>query len=153
MEVETQAGSGCSVPNHTVLLSENEPIQLQSISFASLSPLCLKKQRIVTPGIVAVCRIILLAWAVLRHDSSVDESNVLRWMCGCQSPHRCGYLLYFAITDSSLRLGTYDPNKNFHRILPFEYVSNKSDTFVLPNWGKKYYNKSCYQWWLYLMIG
>ncbi len=47
-------------------------------------------------------------------------------MSVCQSPHRCGYLLYFAITDSSLRLGTYDPNKNFHRILSSEQASNKS---------------------------
>ncbi len=34
-----------------------------------------------------------------------------------------------------------------------EQVSNKSATFVLPNWGKKHYNKSRYQWWLNLTIG
>ncbi len=45
-------------------------------------------------------------------------------MSVCQSLHRCGYLLYFAITDSSLRLGIYDPNKNFHRILPSEQVTS-----------------------------
>ncbi len=33
-------------------------------------------------------------------------------------------VLYFAITDSSLHLGIYDPNKNFHRILPSEQVTN-----------------------------
>ncbi len=38
-----------------------------------------------------------------------------------------------AVTDSSLRLGIYDPNKNFHCILPSEQVSNKSATFVLTN--------------------
>ncbi len=101
----------------------------------------------------AVCGIILLAWAVPRHGFSLDESNVLRWMCSCQSPHRCGCLLYFAIIDYSLCLGIYDPNKNFHRILPTEQVSNKSATFVLTNWGKKHYNKSRYQWWLNLKIG
>ncbi len=105
------------------------------------------------PGIAVSCGIILFAWAVFWHSFSADESNVLRWMCCCQSPHRCGCLLYFTITDSSLRLGIYDPNNNFHRILPSEQVSNKSATFVLPNWGKKYYNKSRYQWWLYLTIG
>ncbi len=31
--------------------------------------------------------------------------------------------------------------------------SNKSATFVLPNWGKKHYHKSCYQRWLNLTIG
>ncbi len=70
---------------------------------------------------------------MLRHGSSADESNVLKSMFDSQSPHRCGYFLYFAITDSSLRLGIYDPNKNFHRILPSEQVSNKSATFVLTN--------------------
>ncbi len=69
-------------------------------------------------------------------------------MCGSQSPHRCGYLLYFTITDSSLRLGIYDPNKNFHRILPSEQVSNKS-----ANWGKNHYHKLLYQWWFNLKIG
>ncbi len=70
---------------------------------------------------------------VLQHGSSADESNVLRCMCGGQSPHRCGCLLYFAIADSSLCLGIYDPNNNFHRILPSEQVRNKSAMFVLPN--------------------
>ncbi len=107
------------------------------------------------PGIAVSCGIIFRARGcdpVFRHSSSADESNVWRWMCGCQSLHRCGYLLYFAITDSSLRLGIYDPNQNFHRILPSEQVSNKSAPFVLPNWGKKYYNKPRYQWWLNLKI-
>uniref|UniRef100_A0A8C2PUT6 C-type lectin domain-containing protein n=1 Tax=Cyprinus carpio TaxID=7962 RepID=A0A8C2PUT6_CYPCA len=39
-----------------------------------------------------------------RHDSSADESNVLRCMCGSQSLHWCGYFLYFRITDSSLHI-------------------------------------------------
>ncbi len=42
------------------------------------------------PGTAAVCGIISLVWDVLR--------------LGSQSPHRCGYLLYFTITDSSLHL-------------------------------------------------
>ncbi len=54
-------------------------------------------------------------------------------MCGSQSPHRRGYLLYFAITDSNLRRGIYDSNKNYHLIFPSEQVSNKSATFVLTN--------------------
>ncbi len=37
------------------------------------------------------------------------------------------------ITDSSLCLGIYDPNKNVHRILPSEQASNKSVTLVLTN--------------------
>ncbi len=84
-------------------------------------PLCL------IPGIAVSCGIIFRAWGcdpVFRHGSSADESNVLRWMCSCQSLHRCGYLLYFAITDSSLCLGIYDPNQNFHRILPSEQVTS-----------------------------
>ncbi len=54
----------------------------------------------------------------------------------CQSvSHRTGVdtVAYLGITDSSLRLGIYDQNKNFHRILPSEQVSNKSATFVLTN--------------------
>ncbi len=47
--------------------------------------------------------------------------------------HCTGVDIYFTITDSSLRLGIYDPNKNFHRILPSEQVSNMSATFVLTN--------------------
>ncbi len=43
--------------------------------------------------------------------------------------HRCGCLLYFTITDSSLRLGIYDPNKNFHRILPSEQVTSLTSLF------------------------
>ncbi len=42
----------------------------------------------------------------------------------CQSPHRCGCLLYIVITDSSLRLGIYDPNNNFHHIFPSEQVTS-----------------------------
>ncbi len=107
------------------------------------------------PGIAVSCGIIVRARGcdpVFRQGSSADESNVLRWMCCCQSLHRCGCLLYFTITDSSLCLGIYDPNQNVHRILPSEQVSNKSATFVLTNWGKKHYNKSRYQWWLNLKI-
>ncbi len=44
------------------------------------------------PGIAAACGIILLAWVVLRHGFSADESNVLRWMCGSQS--RTGVDIY-----------------------------------------------------------
>ncbi len=48
------------------------------------------------PGIAVSCGIIFRARGcdpVFRHGSSADESNVLRWMCSCQSLHRCGYLL------------------------------------------------------------
>ncbi len=67
--------------------------------------------------------------------------NLMFWG-SCQSLHWWGYSLYFAITDSILRLGIYDPNKYFHCILSSEQVSNKSATFILTNWGKKHYNKS-----------
>ncbi len=40
------------------------------------------------------------------------------------------WILYSGITDSSLRLGIYDPNQYFHHILSSEQVSNKSATFV-----------------------
>ncbi len=68
-----------------------------------------------------------LRGVVSQHGSSADESNVFQSVT-----HRCGYLLYFAITDSRLRLGLYDPNKYF-QIMPCEQVSNKSATFVLTN--------------------
>ncbi len=47
----------------------------------------------------------------------------------------------------------YDPNKNFHHILPSEQISNKSAMFVLTKWGKKHYHKSHNQWWFNLKIG
>ncbi len=37
--------------------------------------------------------------------------------------HGFVYLLYFEITDSSLRVGIHDPNKNFHHILSSEQVT------------------------------
>ncbi len=88
-------------------------LKLQSLSFASLSPSLFENLEL-----QLLAELTSLRGVVRRHGSSTDESNVLRCMCGSQSPHRCGYLLYFAITDSSLCLGIYDPNKNFHRILP-----------------------------------
>ncbi len=45
------------------------------------------------PAIAAVCGIILLAWVVRRHDSSADESNVLRSVCQSVS-HRTGVDVY-----------------------------------------------------------
>ncbi len=118
----------------------------QSVSFASLSPSLFENLEL-----QLFVELSSLRGIVSRHGSSADESNVLRWMCGSQSPHRCGYSLYFTVTDSSLRLGIYDPNKNCHHTLPSEHVSNKSAMFVLTNWGKKH--KSRYQWWLNLKIG
>ncbi len=50
---------------------------------------------------------------VLRHGFSVDESNVLRSMCVSLSVTKLVWILYLGITDSSLRLGVYDPQKNF----------------------------------------
>ncbi len=74
-------------------------LKLQSVSFASLSP--------------SLCRIIFSVWVVFRLGSSTDESNVLRSMYVSQSV----WILYLGITDSSLRLRIYDPNKNCHCIL------------------------------------
>ncbi len=70
---------------------------------------------------------------VLRQGSSSDESNVLRSLCVSLSVTAPVWILYLGITDSNLRLGIYDPNKNFHRMLPSERVSNKSAMFVLTN--------------------
>ncbi len=50
-----------------------------------------------------------------------------------QSVTALAWILYLGITDSSLRLGIYDSNKNVHHILLSEQVSNKSATFVLTN--------------------
>ncbi len=120
-------------------------LKLQSIRFASLLPSLFENLELHLFAELSSVR-----GVVLRHGSSADESNVLRSMCSCQSPV---WILYLVITDSSLRLGIYDPDKNFHRILSSEQVSNKSATFVLTNWGKKHYNKSRYQLWFNLKIG
>ncbi len=61
---------------------------------------------------------------VLRHGSSADESNVLRSMCVSLSVTALVWILYLGITDSSLHLGIYDPNKNFHCILSSEQVTS-----------------------------
>ncbi len=64
------------------------------------------------PGIAAFCGIIFLArgWESVRLQHGwilCFEENV--WQSVTQ---RCGCLLYFTITDS-IRLGIYDPNKEF----------------------------------------
>ncbi len=74
---------------------------------------------------------------VHRCGSSSDESNVLRSLCVSLSVTAPVWILYFAITDSSLRLGIYDPNQNFHRILSSEQVSNKSATVCSDQLRKK----------------
>ncbi len=107
----------------------NSNLKLQSVIFTSLSP---STELSSVRGVV-----------VFRHGSSVDESNVLRWMCSCQSLHRCGYLLPMS--------WNIWPKSEFSPYIAI-WTSNKSATFVLPNWGKKHYNKSHYQWWLHLKI-
>ncbi len=48
--------------------------------------------------------------------------------------HRLGVDIYCTPQSQiSLRLGIYDPNKNFHHILSSEQVSYKSVMFVLTN--------------------
>ncbi len=103
-------------------------LKLQSVSFASLSPSLFENLEL------QLCvELSSLRGVVLRHGSSADESNVLRSMCVSLSVTAPVWILYSGITDYSLRLGIYDPNMNFHHILPSEQVSNKSATFVLTN--------------------
>ncbi len=89
------------------------------------------------PGIQLCAELSSVRGVVFRHGSCADESNVLRSMCVSLSVIAPVWILHSGITDSSLRLGIYDPNKNCHRILSSEQVSNKSAMFVLTNWGKK----------------
>ncbi len=86
------------------------------------------------------------------------ELSSLRGLCIGIAPQRVGvrvavlklsvtapvWRLYLGITDSLS--WKYDLNKNFHRILSSEQLSNTSATFVLTNWGKKTHNKLRYQW-------
>ncbi len=61
-------------------------LKLQSLSFASLSPSLFENLEL------QLCaELSSLHGVVLWHGSSADESNVLRSMCSCQSPHLCGY--------------------------------------------------------------
>ncbi len=102
-------------------------LKLQSLSFASLSPSLFETLEL---------QLLVELSSVCGLYSSTDPArmNLMFWgECVAVS---------VAVTDSSLRLGIYDPNKNFHCILPSEQVSNKSATFVLTNWEKKHYNKS-----------
>ncbi len=100
-------------------------LKLQSVGFASLSPSMFENLELqLCAELSSVCGVVIRC-----SSSSADESNVLRLMYGCQSPHRCGGLLYFAITDSSLRLGIYDPNKTFHHILPSEQATSQPRLF------------------------
>ena len=50
--------------------------------------------------------------------NSADESNVLRWVCGCQSPRRCGYghsesqnILFWSLTNIRIFNGKWRLNK------------------------------------------
>ncbi len=116
-------------------------LKLQSVSFASLSPSLFENLELQLCAELSSVR-----GVVIRHGSSADESNVLKSMCVSLSGTAAVWILYLGITDSSLRLGIYDPNKNFHHIRIAIWISNKSATFVLPNWRKRNYSKSCYQW-------
>ncbi len=102
------ARTACSTPNRKQNLKSHHMtplkflvfLKLQSVSFASLSPSLFENLEL-----QLLAELSSLRGVVSWHSFSADESNVLRWMCSCQSPHRCGCLLYFAITDSSLCLG------------------------------------------------
>ncbi len=103
------------------------------------------------PGIEVSCRIIfrkkILIRVVIRCSGTAPARINLMFWGECVVVSHCTSVDIYCLC-----LGIYDPNKNFHRILPSEQVSNKSATFVLTNWGKKHYNKLRYQWWLNLKI-
>ncbi len=83
-------------------------LKLQSVSFASLSSSLFE-----TLELQLCVELSSVRGVVLRHGFSVDESNVLRSMCVSLSVTKLVWILYLGITDSSLRLGVYDPKKNF----------------------------------------
>ncbi len=103
-------------------------LKLQSVSFASLSPSLFENLEL-----QLFVELSSMRGVVSRHGSSTDEFNVLRSMCVSLSVTAPVWILYLGITYSSLRLGIYDPNKNFHHILSSEQVSNKSAMFILTN--------------------
>ncbi len=104
-------------------------LKLQSVSFASLSPSLfenLELQFLYCVGCES---------ARLQHGWILCfQVNV--WL----SVIAPVWILYFVITDSILRLGIYDPNKNCHRILQI-WTSNTSATLVLTNSGKMTINR------------
>ncbi len=81
-------------------------LKLQSVSFASLSSSLFE-----TLELQLCAELSSVRGVVLRHGFSVDESNVLRSMCVSLSVTKLVWILYLGITDSSLRLGVYDPQK------------------------------------------
>ncbi len=99
-------------------------LKVQSVSFASLPPSLFENLELQLCAELSSVR-----GVVLRHGSSTDESNVLRSLCVSLSVTAPVWILYLEITDSSLHLGIYDPNKTFHHILLSEQESNKSATF------------------------
>jgi len=95
-------------------------LKLQSVNFASLSPSLFE-----TCNCSYLLNYHLYEGCASTRLLSADESNILRRMCGCQSPHR--WILYFGIT------WKYDLNNNFYRKMSSEQACNKSATFVLTN--------------------
>ncbi len=120
-------------------------LKLQSVSFASLSPSLFEDLELqLLVELSSVCG--------LCSDTAPARINLMFWGECVAVSYAPVWMFTVLRTDSSLRLGIYDTNNNFHRILPSEQVSNKSASFVLTNWWKKHYHKSCYQRWFNLMI-
>ncbi len=88
-------------------------LKLQSLSFASLSPSLFENLEL-QPCVELSC--LRGLWV----GTAPARMNLMFWRVCVAVSHGTGVDTYLGITDSSLRLGIYDPNKNFHHILPSE---------------------------------
>ncbi len=146
----------CFMPKHThytltkihkVKKHNRTPLKLQSLSFASLSLSLFENLELQFLAELSSLRRLYSGTAPAR-------MNLMFWGECVAVSHRTGVDVYYTSQSQILAyVLEYMTQKNhFHRILSSEQESNKSAMFVLPNWGKKQYNKSRYQWWLNLTI-
>ncbi len=87
-------------------------LKLQSVSFASLSPSLFENLELQLFAELSSLRGLCSGTAPAR-------MNLMFWRVCVALSRRTGVDIYCTLqSHSSLRLGIYDPNKNFHRILP-----------------------------------
>ncbi len=112
-------------------------LKLQSVSFASLSHLCLK------PAIAVICGNIFFMWAVHQHGSSA-QMNLMFWGVCVTVSHCTGVDIHCTLQSQILRLGSMTQIKNVTEKMSSEQVTCLPLLFW-PTERKKHYNTLRYQ--------
>ncbi len=134
----------------SVIIKCHHMLKLQSVTFTSLSPSMFENLELqLLAELSSVHRVVIRC-----SGTAPARMNLMFWGECVVVSHRTGVDIYCTSQSQILAyVLEYMTQIRIFRILPSEQVSNKSATFVLPNGGKKHYNKLRHQWWLNLKIG